>query len=209
MRSGLEKPLGTSSVASLFASLGGPNSPATLARRRATRKANAARRGREALRRAAAKIKIQRVRQSVARQSVARRQPPVNINTHLKSLINQANKLYLKPGSVPKYSKLRNEIMNILERNNKTKFMKNVLANIELKKNNYFRQETNVFNKEGKFNSWRGRIAVRLGGKPRISEIQYKTPSPRRPSPGRTPEFISKNRKAYNNLMRMAASGKF
>lgn len=202
MRSGLE------SVASLFASLGGPNSPATLARHRATRKANAARRGREALRRAAAKIKIQRVRQSVARQSV-RRQPTVNINTHLKSLINQANKLYLKSGSVPKYSKLRTEIMSILERNNKTQFMKNVLANIELKKNNYFRQETNVFNKEGKFNSWRGRIALKLGGGPRISEIQYKTPSPRRPSPGKTPQFISKNRKAYNNLMRMAASGKF
>lgn len=202
MRSGLE------SVASLFASLGGPNSPATLARHRATRKANAARRGREALRRAAAKIKIQRVRQSVARQSV-RRQPTVNINTHLKSLINQANKLSLKSGSVPKYSKLRTEIMSILERNNKTQFMKNVLANIELKKNNYVIQETNVFNKEGKFNSWRGRIALKLGGGPRISEIQYKTPSPKRPSPGKTPEFISKNRKAYNNLMRMAASGKF
>lgn len=208
MPSGLEKPLNMS-VSTMWATMGGTISPATLARRRATRKANAAQRGREALRRAAAKLKMQRMRQSVARQSVARRQPTVNINTHLKSLINQANKLYLAPRSVPKYSKLRTEIMSILERNNKTQFMKNVLANIELKKNNYFMQETNVFNKEGKFNSWRGRIALKLGGGPRISEIQYKTPSPRRPSPGKTPEFISKNRKAYNNLMRMAASGKF
>ena len=216
MPTGLEKPLNMS-VASMWAALGGTNSPSTLAKRRNARKANAAQRGREALRRAAAKLKLQRMRQSVARQSAARRQP-VNINTYLNSLIKQANALYNsakahkggilnenKQRQLNKYAKLRNEITNILGRENKTKFMKNILVNIARKKNQYY-EGFNVANKKGRWNTWRGLIAAELGAGPQIPQHikgVVPLPSPRRTLA--TPSYILKNRAEYNRLMRMAA----
>jgi hypothetical protein len=207
MPTGLEKPLNMS-VAGMWAALGGANSPNTLARRRAARKANAAQRGREALRRAAAKLRLQRMRQSVARQSAARRQAPVNINTHLNSLIKKANALYNsakankgglisenKQKKLNEYAKLRKQIMKILERNNKTKFMTSILINISRKKNKYYLEGINAANKTGRWNTWRGLIASEIGAGPKIprhvNEVVSLSPSRRIPS---TPSYILKNR---------------
>ena len=208
------------SVAGMWAALGGANSPNTLARRRAARKANAAQRGREALRRAAAKLRLQRMRQSVARQSAARRQAPVNINTHLNSLIKKANALYNsakanksglisenKQKKLNEYAKLRKQILKILERKNKTKFMKNVLINISRKKNEYYLEGINVANKTGRWNTWRGLIAMEIGAGPKIprhvNEVVSLSPPRRTPS---TPSFIVANRAEYNRLMRLAGA---
>ena len=204
----------------MWAALGGTNSPNTLARRRAARKANAAQRGREALRRAAAKLKLQRMRQSVARQSAARRQTPVNINTHLNSLIKKANALYNsakvnkgglisenKQKKMNEYAKLRKQIMKILERNNKTKFMTSILINISRKKNKYYLEGINAANKTGRWNTWRGLIASEIGAGPKLPEpfkgVVSLSPSRRIPS---TPSYILKNRAEYNRLMRLAAA---
>jgi hypothetical protein len=219
MPTGLEKPLNMS-VAGMWAALGGANSPNTLARRRAARKANAAQRGREALRRAAAKLRLQRMRQSVARQSAARRQAPVNINTHLNSLIKKANALYNsakvnkgglisenKQRKLNEYAKLRKQIMKILERNNKTKFMTSILINISRKKNKYYLEGINAANKTGRWNTWRGLIASEIGAGPKLPEpfkgVVSLSPSRRIPS---TPSFIVANRAEYNRLMRLAAA---
>ena len=85
--------------------------------------------------------------------------------------------------------------------------MKNVLINISRKKNEYYLEGINVANKTGRWNTWRGLIAMEIGAGPKIprhvNEVVSLSPPRRTPS---TPSFIVANRAEYNRLMRLAGA---
>ena len=102
-----------------------------------------------------------RERRSVARSRLsAARQYALTTSqvrdAKLKALINKADNLYKKHNRG--HMEYRNKILKILEKNNRTNYMKSILRNIRARKNEY-RAELNSANRQGIWNTGRGIIA--------------------------------------------------
>lgn len=117
----------------------------------------------------------------------------------LKALINKADNLYKKHNRG--HIEYRNKILKILEKNNRTNYMKSILRNIRARKNEY-RAELNSANRQGIWNTWRGIIANNYGrtpSPPRVSVSYVRRPSPSVPSTGRKTPFTTVRTKENRN----------
>lgn len=154
-------------VSELLKMIGGPVTPATLAQRRAQQKVNAARRGREALRRAAGKIKASRKPPPA---------PPASPKPNINTLIRNANAAAARLGKSPSntnmadYHRKRNLVINELGRANKTPRIKEILLNIRKRKNS-IASNINWADKNRRWWTWQEIVAHELGAGPEPSPV--------------------------------------
>jgi hypothetical protein len=182
-------------VSELLRMIGGPVTPAIIAQRKAQQKANAARRGREALRRTVRKIKTKRP------QPVSGIRRP-NINT----LIGNANAAWKRLGkghtnaNMIDYHKKRNLVIQELSRNNKTPRINEILRNIHRRKNT-IASGIDWADVKQRWWTWQEIVAAELGAGPSVPLLfnynPYNIPKEplsnwRLPPPGRNTGSITR-----------------